>query len=270
MVDRARVGRSFDRGSEQYDAHTPVQQRVVTELLARLQQRLALQPLRILDIGCGTGRLLEQVSTLWPSTELYGLDLAEGMLQQANERLGGRAVLTHADAERLPFADGYFDLVVSSSTFQWLEQLEGCFGEVHRVLAPGGRFEFSLFGAGTLYELQQSWREALDHCKRLLEETRDGTHRFHDSGQVAMALQQQGFAGVEVIGMAETVWYDDLPKLLRAIKRVGAGSARPPAGGGLGWRTVLHAMAACYTRRFASSAGLPATYQVLYGSGARR
>lgn len=267
MIDRQRVGRSFHRGAAEYDQHTPVQQRVIQRLQEQLQSLLAQPPARVLDIGCGTGRLLELVAAHWPEAELTGLDLAPNMLCQAAERLGTRATLVQGDAEALPFADNRFDLVISSSTFQWLAQCDTCFGEVRRVLLPGGRFLFALFGSGTLAELQEAWREALRRCGRAKAPERDGTHRFHDAATIRTALERQGFQAVQVASVRETVWYDDLPRLLQAIKRVGAGSARPPQGGGLGWRAVLHSMAEIYTERFATADGVPATYQVIYGMG---
>lgn len=268
--DRERVGRSFQRGAEQYDQHTPVQQRVVQCLLDQLSRLLADEPSTVLDIGCGTGRLLSQLLPRYPQAALTGLDLAPNMLQQAEHRLAGRAALVHGDAEQLPFPDQCFDLVVSSSTFQWLEQCDSCFGEVRRVLKDNGVFCFALFGEGTLLELQTSWREALVRSGRQLDNAQDGTKRFHNLSEIRDALVRQRFDAVEVATRLEVAWYPDLPQLLQAIKRIGAGTARPPAGGGLGWRRVLHEMAAIYTGRFGTGRGVPASYQVIYGAARRR
>ncbi len=266
-IDRGRVERSFHRGAGQYDQHTPVQQRVVQRLLDRLSAELPNSPQRVLDIGCGTGHLLQRLAQQYPQAGLTGLDLASNMLQQAAERLGTRAELLQGDAERLPAKDNSFDLVVSTSTFQWLEQCATCFGEVRRVLEPGGLFCFALFGDGTLRELHRSWREALQRNNRPVQQGGDGTHRFHTVDQVRQSLEQQGFVAVEVITQQELVWYPDLPQLLQAIKRIGAGTTRPQRGGGLGWRRVLHDMATVYRERYGTDLGVPASYQVIYGVG---
>lgn len=268
-IDRGRVERSFHRGAGQYDQHTPVQQRVVQRLLERLSAELSQGPQRVLDIGCGTGQLLQQLAQHYPQAKLTGLDLAPNMLQQAAERLGNGAELLQGDAERLPGKDNSFDLVVSTSTFQWLEECATCFGEVQRVLEPGGLFCFALFGDGTLFELQNSWRGALQRNDRPVLEGGDGTHRFHTVDQVRQSLEQQGFMAVEVGTEQELVWYPDLPQLLQAIKRIGAGTAHPQRGGGLGWRRVLHDMAALYRERYGTDLGVPASYQVIYGTGRR-
>lgn len=266
-IDRGRVGRSFHRGAQQYDQHSPVQQRVVQRLLECVSQKVLDAPHKVLDIGCGTGQLLQELAQRYPHSELTGLDLAPNMLRQAEKRLDGKANLVQGDAERLPFQDKSFDLVVSSSTFQWLERCDCCFGEAWRVLNDGGLFCFALFGAGTLHELQTSWREALARTGRQLAGDRDGTQRFHDQVEIRNALMQQRFHEPEVATHQEVVWYPDLAQLLQAIKRIGAGTARPPAGGGLGWRRVLHEMATIYTKQFGADQGVPASYQVIYGIG---
>ncbi len=270
MYERQRVQQAFHRGALEYDRHTPVQQRVIKRLAGALYL-LSFQPDRqLLDIGCGTGRLLELLAEKLPEAELTGLDLVPNMLQQARERLDNRVCLVQGDAEQLPFADQAFDMVVSSSTFQWLVQLDRCFGEIVRVLRPGGRFVFSLFGQGTLEELQLSWRSALAGCRRPdIAQQHDGTHRFHTAEQVSVALSAAGFCNSRVWIEQEVVWYPDVPHLLQAVKRIGAGTARPPVGGGLGWRKVLHDMAAIYQERFGTANGVPATYQVIYGEGSR-
>lgn len=267
VIDRGRVERSFHRGAQQYDRHTPVQQRVVQRLLKNLSAELSKEPQRVLDIGCGTGQLLLQLAQQYPHASLTGLDLANNMLQLAIERLGDSATLLQGDAERLPCKDNSFDLVVSTSTLQWLEQCDTCFGEVRRVLEPGGLFCFALFGDGTLFELQSCWREALQRNDRSGQQDGDGTHRFHTVDQVRRSLEQQGFVAVVVATEQEQVWYPDLPQLLQAIKRIGAGTARPQRGGGLGWRRVLHDMATVYRERFGTEQGVPASYQVVYGIG---
>lgn len=268
-IDRQRVQSSFHRGAEAYDQHTPVQQRVLQHLMQQIGQYSFTPDVTVLDIGCGTGRLLELLGQRVPNAALTGLDLAPNMLQQAAERLPATVRLVQGDAEQLPFADNSFQLVLSSSTFQWLDALPCCFGEIRRVLEPEGLFVFSLFGEGTLYELRESWHQALLRAGRETTEQHTGVHSFHDSEQVRHALELAGFRDVVVWSELEQVWYLDVPHLLQAIKRIGAGTSRPPSGGGLGWRRVLHEMAAIYVERFGTERGVPVSYSVIYGVGRR-
>jgi|RhiMethySRZTD1v2_1073278.scaffolds.fasta_scaffold978026_1 SAM-dependent methyltransferase len=75
------------------------------------------------------------------ASSVHAVDLSAEMAQLAHSPTGG-ATLTVGDVRRLPFGDGTFDLVVSNSTldhFEHLEDIGASLGELHRVLAPGGR-----------------------------------------------------------------------------------------------------------------------------------
>ena len=103
--------------------------------------RLDAQPgERILDVGCGTGLLLERLQRTVPDVRLTGVDPVPEMLALARQRLTTAATeLRGAAAERLPFADGSFDAVVSASVFHYVRRPEVALAEARRVLRPGGR-----------------------------------------------------------------------------------------------------------------------------------
>lgn len=95
---------------------------------------------RLLDLGCGTGALLERVASLWPGVVGCGVDLSVEMLQQAQRRLAPGARLAAADVHHLPFADARFDIVVSTSSLHHWGSPARALAEAVRVLRPGGRF----------------------------------------------------------------------------------------------------------------------------------
>jgi ubiquinone/menaquinone biosynthesis C-methylase UbiE len=98
-----------------------------------------LPPESILDIGCGTGRLLRKAAVRWPTARLTGVDPAEGMVKEAR-RLTPQARFHVSMAESLPLPDGSVDLVFSTLSFHhWQDQLQGV-RQVARVLRPGGVF----------------------------------------------------------------------------------------------------------------------------------
>lgn len=102
----------------------------------------------ILDVGCGTGRLLRAAAQRFPRARLEGVDAAPEMVRTA-ARLAppGRVGLRIARAESLPFADGSFDAVFSTLTFHhWADQPAAA-AEIARVLAPGGRWLLADFVA---------------------------------------------------------------------------------------------------------------------------
>ena len=96
-------------------------------------------PSCVIDVGCGTGRLLRAASVRWPQAKLFGVDPAEQMVSEAN-RLNPNAIFKLASAESLPFPDQTADIVLSSLSFHhWADQKKAL-QEIARVLRPGGLF----------------------------------------------------------------------------------------------------------------------------------
>ena len=97
------------------------------------------RPENILDIGCGTGRLLRRAHTYWPDAILLGMDPAKGMIEKANQ-LNPTATFFLGMGEAIPLPDASVDLALSIVSFHhWQDQAAGV-SEVARVLRPGGCF----------------------------------------------------------------------------------------------------------------------------------
>jgi ubiquinone/menaquinone biosynthesis C-methylase UbiE len=134
--------RAFDDRADRYESgglgrwHRRVAVRAADSALT-----FAPVPLRVLDIGCGTGLLLRELSYRLPNAvELVGVDPSPRMLAQARDADNGRSWFVRAAAERLPLPDEHFDLIVSCLSFDhWADQGAGL-AEAARVLAPNGAF----------------------------------------------------------------------------------------------------------------------------------
>ena len=129
----------FNRWSHTYDESwiQRYAERVHTEMLNVVTSETA-APGAVLDVGCGTGRLLRKVRAVYPSAQLFGIDPAEGMVEVARRQIES-ATIYLAAAESLPLADSSVDIVLSSISFHhWTDQLTGL-REIRRVLRPGGR-----------------------------------------------------------------------------------------------------------------------------------
>jgi SAM-dependent methyltransferase len=135
-------GARFDRWASTYDA-SPLQPALfapVQQTTLQLAQQFLPGARRILDVGCGTGRLLRQARQRYPRAELVGIDLARGMLAAAIAATSTKLRIhyLHAGAEHLPFTDEVFDLVVATMSMRhWTDQAAGI-AEIGRVLTPGG------------------------------------------------------------------------------------------------------------------------------------
>ncbi len=97
------------------------------------------QPVSVLDVGCGTGKLLRRAHTYWPEAQLIGVDPANSMVEMA-KRLTPNATFSTGMAEALPLQGSSVDLALSTSSFHhWQDQAAGL-REIARVLRPGGYF----------------------------------------------------------------------------------------------------------------------------------
>jgi SAM-dependent methyltransferase len=104
----------------------------------------AMQGLRVVDLGCGFGWFCRWAREAGAQRAL-GLDVSENMLARARAASPDKEITyERADLERLVLPSGAFDLVYSSLTLHYLENLKALFAEAHRALVPGGRLVFSV------------------------------------------------------------------------------------------------------------------------------
>lgn len=107
----------------------------------RLFDRYGLSgPLRILDLGCGTGEITRRLAQRYPRAELLGVDILEENLARARAMgdAGGRIRYAAGDAFALDCGDAAFDLVVCRHMSQAVPDFPRVLAEIARVLRPGG------------------------------------------------------------------------------------------------------------------------------------
>jgi trans-aconitate 2-methyltransferase len=136
------------------------------EMGRRVLKRLAPQPgERVLDIGCGTGRLTAELVAALGAGLVVAIDRSGAMVREAATRTGEstgphrlddpasvRACLVRADGAALPFTDA-FDAVLSTATFHWILDHDQLFASIYRALAPGGRLVAQCGGGANLSRL---------------------------------------------------------------------------------------------------------------------
>ncbi|MDH3391996.1 MAG: methyltransferase domain-containing protein, partial [Desulfobulbaceae bacterium] len=111
---------------------------------------------RVLEIGCCTGLLTRKLTEHY--SEIYELvlnDLVESFAVQAGNQIGIPAISFLAgDIETIPLT-GPFDLIISSSTFHWVHDLEGLLKKLADNMAPGATLAFSMYGPDNLEEIRE-------------------------------------------------------------------------------------------------------------------
>jgi SAM-dependent methyltransferase len=103
---------------------------------------------RVLDVGSGAGTdSLVAAQMVGAEGDVTGIDMTPEMLETARvaaEEMGAKNVeFVESEAERLPFADGSFDVVISNGVIDLVPDKDAVFSELFRVLAPGGRIQIA-------------------------------------------------------------------------------------------------------------------------------
>ena len=94
----------------------------------------------VLDLGCGTGMLMEQVISEDRMRQVIGLDISKSMIDIAKQRIGNKGYLVVGDSEKLPFDDLSFDIVYCNDSFHHYPNPRKVIEEVKRVLKYEGIF----------------------------------------------------------------------------------------------------------------------------------
>lgn len=252
-IDRRQVRQHFSNHAGEYDRYARVQ-KLVAERLTRLVAGQNRTWDRALEVGCGTGLLSRKLVQQIPGIRLVLSDLAHGMSRSVVGQFED-PLICDADAADLPFASKSFDLLLSSSVYQWIEDLPAAFAEAGRVLKPGGLLALSLFGEKTLYELKDSYKQA---------ESGQASHvqRFYSLDGVLAGLGEQ-FELQWSTSQMEVEWHPNVAELLRSLKRIGAQNANPQKPAGLASKRQMLRMMDIYQEQYGTSQGIPATYEVL-------
>jgi len=250
------VQAAFARAADTYDAHVDVQRDVAEGLLRRLLAGPA--PVRILEIGCGTGNLTQGLANAWPEAQILAIDFCPEMLAVARRKLAGRANVAFeaADGERIVAEEGLFDLITSSAAFQWFDDLPLAARRFAQMLAPAGRLAFAMFGPGTFRELTQVlaqvWPEAVPAAANFLE------------AETLRALMSAQFCQVEIAEENYRREYPSLLELLRKIQHTGTGAGQ---WHGMLSPSRLRRIEAAYR---AAEGGIAASYQVYFCEARRK
>jgi trans-aconitate 2-methyltransferase len=131
-----------------YDAISDPQFNWGMEVLGRLELN---GDETVLDAGCGSGRVTEELAKRLPSGRMIAVDGSEAMIAEARERLGDRTSYKVSDLSELE-VDEPVDLVFSTATFHWILDHDRLFERLRAALRPGGRLVAQCGGEGNVAE----------------------------------------------------------------------------------------------------------------------
>ena len=176
----------FDARAATYDDLRP-QDDNWWELFELVAREADFQGQRVLDVGCGTGRL---VAALAPRSSIWGIDASPEMLVVARKRVPANVKLKLARAEDPPFKDAWFDRVVYWLVVHLLDR-EAAFRAARRLLAPDGRACVVTFDSDYFSDF---W---LTRCFPRFEEI--DRARFPTADELERELREAGFGRVRLV-----------------------------------------------------------------------
>ena len=173
---------------------------------------------RVLDVATGPGYIAERAAAR--GARAVGIDLAEGMLELARQRVGGIELL-RADAEALPFDDASFDAVVGGFVINHLPHPQRALAEAARVLVSGGAVVFSVWDRPERMRVIGVVKEAIETAGvdrgGAVPAGGPDPYRFADEGKFRALLEGAGLVGVAVKTLELTHRVNGTQELLRGL-----------------------------------------------------
>ena len=257
MIDKEYKRKVFDRHAKTYDEYSSLQNKISDNLFKKLDLIEVRKDL-ILDLGCGTGRNGRILKEKYQNIRLINYDFSINMLKEAKKKqykmLGNKSEFVCGDIEELSFTENTFDVIWSTSSLQWCNNLSDIFKKAKSILKPGGLFIFSTFGPNTLFELRSITKKISNYQK---------TNNFLDVLSIKDKLIKEGFSN-PVIDLEEfCLTYNNINKLLLDLKKIGATSELKRKKNGLSGKIFLKLISDGY-KEYSYDGIYPATYEAIY------
>ncbi len=248
MADKRLIRLRFEQAAATYEQQAQVQLLVADRLLELLLATIPSPTAgRILEIGCCTGLLTEKIIDRFPDlTHLTASDLVDSFahcVAQKTEHLTNTVLFLAGDIETVSLP-GRYDLIISSSTLQWVHDLPRLCRKLARHLNPGGAMAVALYGRENMREIRAVTGVGL---------------RYMNLEQL-IAVVQKDFQILAAKQSLETLWFQDAISVLKHLRATGVNSIgqRP-------WtRKQLNTFLGDYRERFSGPRGVQLTYHPMY------
>ena len=256
-IDKTLLASRFGSRVATYDEVTPVQAAMARYLVGEAQIHfMNQQPKRILELGCGTGRMTQQLLATFPEAEIIAVDISAAMIERARTCNPDGCFLV-ADAEIfLQQTVDYYDLIISNAAIQWFEQIDVSLNRAYERLNEPGLLLVSTFGDQTFTELNQAFRYAY-----AMTGQENGLHTVPMRNANEW---RQAFPQAAISQQLQVRSFKDVRAFLRSVQQ--AGAVNSLTGPHFLSRRILREMMQFYAQQFADAltGNVNATYHLVY------
>jgi malonyl-CoA O-methyltransferase len=249
----------FSAAAATYDSHSEIQSCVIDSVVDLLRDIPT--PERLIEVGCGTGRLTQRVGERFPNASITALDLSGAMIDRAKRNLSGAAknhgstveFVTSDICEYRP--DGVFPLLLSSSSLHWIVPFERAIDTVDRLVMPGGHMVIAIMLRDTLSELYES--------RMRIAKQKPPEHRLPELAEFVELANRQGWVIQNSFDRHYVSRYGSVEELLASLRQQGLTGGSVSRSHTPLTRGELQRLRADYTAHYQDDRGLiPATYYV--------
>ncbi len=158
-IDLKAVSRNFSGAADTYNYWAGPQKVIAGALVKKITQIMEL-PNNILDMGCGTGYVIDHILKHRNTNTICGIDIAKGMISYCNDKWinSPNVSFTHGDITQFT-SETAFDLITSSCALQWIVQIEQAFKNIFSNLTANGNIALAILIDGSFYELLESYKK---------------------------------------------------------------------------------------------------------------
>lgn len=187
------LGGMYQWNATDYARHSAGQEKWAREML----ERAALAPdERVLDLGCGDGRITAAIARLVPEGTVLGVDLSPTMVLHATAQFPAsefpNLAFEQMDASALPF-DGAFTFIFSNAVLHWIRDHRPVLAGIARALAPGGRCLLQMGGRGNGDDAVRAFTEVCSYAAwQPWYEGFESTYGFHGDDDYRVWLAEAG------------------------------------------------------------------------------
>ncbi len=158
LIDKEHVKRSFKKSISTYNDNAIVQKHICKHLTDLVNAYGQCNFSDVLEIGCGTGLMTENIIDNFSVDNIIINDIVEEMSNEISSLLETKMFKKYkfisGDAEKLKF-DKRFDLIISASTFQWFQNIDIVFENISKMLNKEGLIVFNSFVSGNFVEIKK-------------------------------------------------------------------------------------------------------------------